>query len=441
MTLAPYSRQDFVWLHLGEPPPEPLNEAELAWIWAGQRFPSEALQAVDGRRLRVLNPGRRGGGAGPDFLDAVFQLGGEQRRGDVELHVRASAFRGHGHDTDPAYDSVALHVVFRADDGADTRLSDGRRVPVAAFAPWLEGRSQELQRWLSANALWREPCLDARERLGDAALRGELRRAGLWRFEAKAQALRAAIAEHGPDQALWLFLFDRLSRSVPARLPAQAALGLLEGALKGASEDGSSRQDFLHTGFEARAAVLEAALLYVAGLATAPPPGLGAPPPPISPPLSTAGRPANHPRRRLAGLAQLYVRAAGRLAEYAEGSVGESENAKALVAAWQVADPGGGPALIGPGRARELALNLALPFAALTPSLRDKALSLLETLPAAPAYGKTAFLENSLRQPNGKRGIASALEQQGLLDYLGRWCSQGGCGRCPLSPEQGAESR
>ncbi len=432
MTLAPfYKRGPFSYLSIAEPPPEPLNESELAWIWAGQRFPPEALRAVDGRELRVLNPGRRGGSAGPDFRDAVFLLGGEQRHGDVELHVRASAFRGHGHDTDPAYDSVALHVVFRADTGAETSLSNGRCAPIAAFAPWLEGRTEELQRWLTANPLWREPCVDARARLGDDALSAELREAGRRRFEAKTELMRLAVAEHGADHALWLGLFDRLSRSVPARLTAEMARDLVEAASYGADHDVMDRHGPSRwaTGVQA----LEAALLYVAGL-VAEPAGLGTLPQPVSPPLPVAGRPANHPRRRLAGLARLFVHADGRLGDYATASVAGAANAKALVAAWQVADPAGGAALIGPARARELALNLALPFAALSPSLREQVLSLLEALPAAPAYGKTAFLENTLRRADGRRGIAGTLEQQGLLDYLARWCSQGGCGRCPLSP-------
>ncbi|HEX5367861.1 MAG TPA: DUF2851 family protein [Dehalococcoidia bacterium] len=432
MTHVPtYQRGPFTCLRLGEPPPEPLNESELAWIWAGQRFPPEALQAVDGRELRVLNPGRRGGSAGPDFRDAVFVLDGQQRHGDVELHVRASAFRSHGHDTDPAYDSVALHVVFRADGGAVTALSNGGNAPVAEFAPWLEGRTQELQRWLVANPLWREPCVDARARLGDETLSAELRAAGLRRFEAKTGALRRAVAEHGPEQALWLALFDRLSRSLPIRLTASMARDLVE--VGSAGDD--VRRTFRR---EAGARTLEAALLYAGGLSASAPRGLEAVEP-VSPPLPVAGRPANHPRRRIAGVARLFVRARGDLAGYAEASVADAEGVKALVAAWQVADPAGGTALIGPARARELALNLALPYAALSSSLREKAIALLEALPAASPYGKTGFLENTLRRPDGKRGIAGTLEQQGLLDYLGRWCSQGGCGRCPLSPGQQAE--
>ncbi|HLF71083.1 MAG TPA: DUF2851 family protein, partial [Dehalococcoidia bacterium] len=122
-------------------PPDPINEAELSRLWEGQRFPGEALRTVDGRAVRVVYPGRRGGGPGPDFRDAVVFVGDEERRGDVELHVRASAFRGHGHNDDAAYDGVALHVVYLADDGRETRLRSGKRAPVAALAPWVAGRA------------------------------------------------------------------------------------------------------------------------------------------------------------------------------------------------------------------------------------------------------------------------------------------------------------
>src|SRR5690606_18683341 len=175
---------------LAEAPPEPLTEAELSRIWAGQRYPHGALTLADGRSLRVLNPGRPGVGSGPDFLDAVLQIDGKTLRGDVELHVRGSWFQAHGHDTDPAYDGVVLHVVFRADDGVATRLHNGSLAPVAAFAPWFDNRRDELQRWLGAEALWQEPCQRAVWQLGEEYVRQRLRDAGLRRFDARVEALR-----------------------------------------------------------------------------------------------------------------------------------------------------------------------------------------------------------------------------------------------------------
>jgi hypothetical protein len=404
------------WLRLGEPAREPLSEADLSLIWEGQRFPPEALHTVDGRAVEVISPGRRGGAAGPDFVDAVVKLDGVERRGDVELHVRASAFRGHGHATDPAYGRLALHVVYRADDGAETALCGGGRAPVAAFAPWLERRGAELESWLAAPAMWQEPCRGAAGRLGEEAVRETLRAAGSKRFAGRTSRLAAQARQLGAEEALWRALLDVLGvggdregfRRLAAAFPVSLARGM---------------QD------------LEGALAYAAGLGEAPA-GEGELPQPLRPALLASGRPANQPRRRLAGLARLYARAkrqtgteAKVLTEMALASVQDADVKRAL-AAWQVADDEG-PALIGAERARELLVNAVLPLAA-AQGLAAEALRLLQALPAAPSYGKTGFLESNLRPQTG-RIARTALEQQGLLGLIGEWCSQGGCGRCPLS--------
>lgn len=396
---------------------EPLSEAELALLWEGQRFPPAALRTPDGRRVRVLHPGRRGGGAGPDFLDAAVVVDGRRRRGDVELHVRASAFRAHGHDSDPAYARLALHVVFRADDGLETPLWGGGRAPVAALAPWLERRRAELKSWLKAPPSWQEPCRTAQERLGAAAVGAALREAGERRFQIKAERMAAAAASLGGAEAVWRALFDVLGvggeragfRRLAALLPVQAARSLLPPTR------------------------LEAVLLSLAGLGL-PPAGVAGLPSPLSPPLDAkgGGRPANRPRRRLAAVAHLLARAKGDPAAYALESVREAAAAPQLVAAWQVGGGAGEAALLGPERARELVFNVVLPWAAAQPALRERALSLLRCLPAGPAYGRTRFLEANLGGEVAA-GRGGTLVRQGLLAYVEQWCSRGGCGRCPLS--------
>jgi len=399
----------------------PLSEAELALIWAGQRFPPEALSTPDGRGVRVLHPGRRNAGAGPDFRDAIVLIAGEERRGDVELHLRASAFRGHGHDRDPAYDGLALHAVYLADEGPETRLSSGGSAPVAAFAPWLARRRAEVERWLTAPALWREPCRDAQQRLGPAAVEAALAAAGEGRFAGRAARLAQDVAGVGAEAALWQALFDALGvggdRAAFRHLAELCTPALARSvAAAGGRNDG-----------------LEAALLALAGLRPASAPLAALLPAGLSPPLARTGRPANRPERRLAAFARLYARAEGDLAGFAVASVVGAESARELVAAWQVGGPDKVGALLGRERARELVVNVVLPFVATRAELRPKAASLLAEMPAAPPYGKTRFLEANLRRADGWRAAGSALAQQGLLAYLGEWCSRGGCGRCPLS--------
>jgi hypothetical protein len=398
--------------------PGPASEAELAAIWESCRFPPEALTTTAGAAVEVVYPGRRNGGAGPDFRDAVLRVDGRERRGDVELHLRASYFHAHGHDGDPAYDNVVLHVVYEADEG-ETRLSSGARVPVAAFAPWLARRAGELEGWLSAPPLWQEPCRDAAARLGDDAVTASLTAAGRERFERRVAYLAREAEAHGEEEALWRALIGALGYGGDSTGFRRLAETLSAAQARRLAEPGGET-------------TLETVLRTAAGLLpqTAALAGLTV----LQPALAAGrGRPANRPERRIAAFARLYGRAGGDLAAYARASVAAAKSPRDLVARWCVAPPAGGPALIGPARAAEIVLNAVLPFAATTPPLVTRAFHLAAALSAAPPYGKTLFLERALVRLDGRRRPRRALEQQGLLAYLEDWCSRGGCGRCPLS--------
>ena len=404
------------WMRIAEPAADPISEAELSVIWAEQRYPAGALATPDGRRVEVVFPGRKGGAAGPDFRDAVLRIEGQERRGDVELHVRASYFRTHGHHLDPAYDALALHVVYLADDGPYTALHSGGSTPVAAFAPWVQQRSADLQRWLAGPALWQEPCFDAVARHGPDAVREVLATAGSDRLEARTQRLRAEAARIGAGEVLWRALLDTLGhggdREGFSRLSRAVSLALAQRIWSGGGGAG-----------------LAAGLDYVAGLADAPRELAAALPAPLHPALSGGtGRPANRPQRRLAAVAALLDRAQGDLESYATSTV---------AAGRQCSSPRCRLAGARAARSREGRRNRAQRRAAVgRPHARVRSEgppSYGAKLPAQRAYGKTEFLERHLRHADGKRLVRTALEQQGLLATLGDWCSQGGCGRCPLS--------
>ncbi|HZP57646.1 MAG TPA: DUF2851 family protein [Dehalococcoidia bacterium] len=396
-----------------------LTEKQLSELWRGRRFPSGALVTRSGVPVTVISPGRAGRGPGPDFRGAV--IAGPSRlpvRGDVELHVRSSSFRAHGHERDPAYAGVVLHVVFEDDTGEDTPLPGGRTAPVVALAPWVARRAGELERWLAQPALWREPCHDAVARLGLPAVLAALDAAGDARVAARVARFAEDAAGDGPPQALYAGLLEALGyggnaapmRELARRLPWRLLAGL-------AGED------------DDRARRMESLLLAAAGLApgaagTALPPGVA----PLAPSAwkRSGVRPANQPARRIAAAAVLLASAGpeGLLACTDAASAGEA------IAALRAASGG----RIGRARAVEVLVNVVLPAAAASgePARIAGAAALWAALPRPAAYGVTRFLEAALAS-HGTRPPMNARRAQGLLALHRDWCARDGCGRCPLS--------
>lgn len=404
-------------------------------LWEGQRFPTQALVSGDGSPLGVVFRGRpAAGGAGPDFRDAVIELGGRQVQGDVELHVLASAFRRHGHHRDRAYDNVILHVVFWDDDGENTCLASGRRVPVVALGPWVARRAQELQAWLSHPALWQEPCGSADQRLGAEAVAAILDDAGDCRFGEKAAIFGAALAEEDGEEILYRGILEALGYSQnrePFRLLAQALPWRQLRACMRAQPP------------QERVLAAEGVLLGRAGFLGSLAEDLAALPSwsahrngveSLALPWRLAGiRPENHPARRLAGAARLLVRYLGEgllvglLERVAEAS---ARGPQALATALRVGD-----GLIGPGRADEIAVNVVLPFTlAWAEARQDKplaqaALMLYQRYPRLSPYGILRRLTAAL----GRELTGGARRQQGMLHLFHCYCRQGGCSRCPLA--------
>lgn len=86
-----------------------------------------------GAEVEILDPGVHNVDSGPDFSSARIRSGGVEWAGNVEIHVKASDWNHHGHNTDPAYDTVILHVV--GIDDAEVTRTDGTRILQACVAP------------------------------------------------------------------------------------------------------------------------------------------------------------------------------------------------------------------------------------------------------------------------------------------------------------------
>ncbi len=92
-----------------------MREAFLHYIWKNKMFDRNLLVTQDSQPIDVLFPGFHNHNAGPDFLEAKVRIGDILWVGNVEIHLKSSDWYAHGHERDPAYDNIILHVVYEDD--------------------------------------------------------------------------------------------------------------------------------------------------------------------------------------------------------------------------------------------------------------------------------------------------------------------------------------
>jgi hypothetical protein len=380
-------------------------ESELFAIWERQSYPRGSLRTRDGSPVRVIYRGRPGAGPGPDFRDAIIVLPSGLAQGDIELHVRTSEFRRHGHSGDPAYNGVVLHVVFFDDEDEDTTLQSGLLAPVAALAA-RRAALRAAARWGGRAPRYAEPCRGATARVGAAEVAAVLDRLGAMRFRQKAAAWgKRAAAGDDPSQLLWSGLLEALGFG-----------GERDGflALAGKVTWQGLRRALLTLPKEDKELAARRALTDAWD-------GLK-----IAPGRAAGVRPRNNPEKRLAGAAALAARFADDgIRASLFGTLDDDGAPAGLLSALTV------PGLIGRSRAIEIAANSVLPLAAALccEPASSRYEGLFGRLPLPARYGAVRHLHTA----TSAAVQADMRRQQGMLYLLRQYCTQGGCGRCPLS--------
>jgi hypothetical protein len=160
--------------------------------------------------------------------------------------------------------------------------------------------------------------------------------------------------------------------------------------------------------------------------------------------------PENHPTRRLVAASYLLSRflPAGLLQSVLELVKGEQWE---LEAGFMLSAQGywggnfdfgcraGSPSLIGRGRARDIIVNIVLPFAFAwaqlnsQPELGEHALGLYRCYPKLAENEITREMAGLLWGGNSPKLVHSAQRQQGLLHLFHSFCRQRKCAQCPIA--------
>jgi len=188
-------------------PPERLLQA----IWLHQRLLRDQLRTLDGQQVRILHPGFHNLEGGPDFRGAVIQIGeAAAQTGDVEVDLRSSGWRAHGHDRNPSFKGVILHVIWESERPAEggppvLRLRQALDAPLGELSLWLGGETAGV-----FPELLRGQCCAPLGKLSADQLGDLLSQAAQVRLRSKAARLQARARQVGWDQSLWEGLFHAL---------------------------------------------------------------------------------------------------------------------------------------------------------------------------------------------------------------------------------------
>ena len=188
-------------------PPERLLQA----IWQHQRLLRDQLRTLDGQPVRVLHPGFHNLEGGPDFRRAIIQFGdAPAQQGDIEVDLRPSGWRAHGHERNPAFANVILHVIWeneRPHPHAPPRLClrEVLDAPLGELSLWLGGEVAE-----NFPEELRGKCCTPLCGLAGKQLIELLHQAASVRLRTKAALFQARARQAGWEQSLWEGLFRAL---------------------------------------------------------------------------------------------------------------------------------------------------------------------------------------------------------------------------------------
>ena len=104
-----------------------MREDLLHFVWKTNKLYNKPLVTSANEDIVIHDQGIHNHLEGPDFFNARVEIGAQLWAGNVEIHLKSSDWFAHGHESDPNYDNVVLHVVW--DHDVSVFRKDGSEVP------------------------------------------------------------------------------------------------------------------------------------------------------------------------------------------------------------------------------------------------------------------------------------------------------------------------
>ena len=182
-----------------------LPESLIQNLWARQQFATRQFRSVRGREIRVYKPGALNADTGPDFRNAMLELGGTTWHGDIEIHRTSHDWYVHKHHQNPRYNSTVLHVTLFADSSTGAlHRADGSVLPELVLGPYLDKPLRQLLHAHRNTTSRTLPCKDLQPTYAGPALASWLDELARARLRRKKQRIETTFL-HTPDLETLLY--------------------------------------------------------------------------------------------------------------------------------------------------------------------------------------------------------------------------------------------
>jgi hypothetical protein len=150
-------------------------------------FTQAALKTTTGEPVEVQRAGEQNTDAGPDFFNATIRIDDTTWAGNVELHLKSSAWNQHRHQHDKDYQNIILHVVYEDDE--PVYASNGRLIPTLELKGLFDETLWLRYNELMLNSSW-VPCDKQLKTIDSFTIDNWLERIVIERLERKADGVQ-----------------------------------------------------------------------------------------------------------------------------------------------------------------------------------------------------------------------------------------------------------
>ncbi len=160
-----------------------MTEAFLSYLWQYQLWQPPLISSC-GKEIQILKTGSLNTDSGPDFFNAQIKIADTIWAGNVEIHIRASDWKKHGHQKDAAYNNTILHVVLEEDQKIKTQ--DGNEPVCLELKGKFDPKYLSKYEYLLHNKNW-IPCAHHLGEIDDFIWKSWLERLAVERLENKSE--------------------------------------------------------------------------------------------------------------------------------------------------------------------------------------------------------------------------------------------------------------